>query len=272
MNQKTPDPTSRAREMRGVDFGLTAADYATHRAGFPDSFFDLLEERVMPIRDSRAIDLGTGTGAVARALALRGAGVVIGLDPAEELTRQAQELDEAAGVTVGYVHTKAEDTGLPSRSVDLVIAAQCWWWFEAERAAREAHRLLAPGGHVVIASLDWLPLPGSVPEATELLIRQANPGWTLYGGTGRHPAWLDDLRNGGFSDVRSFEYDVDIPYTHEAWRGRIRASAGIGASLPLDQVQVFDRTHARMLVERFPGNPLPVPHRIYAVMARRHED
>ncbi|MXW29460.1 MAG: class I SAM-dependent methyltransferase, partial [Chloroflexi bacterium] len=226
MTHRHSDPTSRAREMRGVDFGHTAADYATHRAGFPHSFFDLLEQHVMPIQGTRAVDLGTGTGSVARTLALRGAASVIGVDPSEALTSQARGLDEAAGVQVAYVHTTAESTGLRSRSFDLVIAAQCWWWFEAESAAREAHRLLAPGGRIVIASLDWLPLPGSVPEATEQLIRQANPGWTLYGGTGRHPGWLDDLRHGGFSNVRSFEYDIDIPYTHEAWRGRIRASAG----------------------------------------------
>ncbi|MXY60432.1 MAG: class I SAM-dependent methyltransferase [Chloroflexi bacterium] len=257
--------------MRGVDFGHTAADYATHRAGFPDSFFDLLEQHVMLIQGTRAVDLGTGTGSVARTLALRGAASVIGVDPSEALTSQARGLDEAADVQVGYVHTTAESTGLPSESFDLVIAAQCWWWFEAQAAAMEAHRLLAPGGNLVIASLDWLPLPGSAPEATEQLIRQANPGWTLYGGSGRHPGWLNVLKHGGFSNVRSFEYDIDIPYTHEAWRGRMRASAGIGATLAPDQVAAFDRTHAGMLAERFPDDPLPVPHRIYAAIGRRTE-
>lgn len=265
------DPTSRAREMRDVNFGLTAADYATHRAGFPNSFFDLLEEHVMPIRGARAVDLGTGTGSVARTLAIRGARSVIGVDPSESLTGQARNLDEAAGAQVDYVHTTAESTGLPSESFDLVTAAQCWWWFEAEPAAKEAHRLLAPRGHMVIASLDWLPLPGSVPEATEQLIRQANPGWTLYGGTGQHPGWLDDLRQGGFSNVGYFQYDLYIPYMHDAWRGRIRASTGIGATLAPDQVEAFDRTHADMLAERFPFQPLLVPHRIYAATALRDE-
>ncbi len=271
MTQDTPDPTARAREMRGVDFGLTAGDYATHRAGFPDSFFDLLEEHVMPIRGTRAVDLGTGTGSVARTLALRGARSVTGVDPSEALTSQARSLDEAAGVSVEYAHTTAESTGLPSESFDLVIAAQCWWWFEAEAAARETRRLLVPGGHLVIASQDWLPLPGSMVEATEHLIRQANPGWTLYGGTGRHPGWLDDLRDGGFANVSSFEYDLYIPYMHEAWRGRIRASAGIGATLAPEQVEAFDQAHAGMLAERFPGDPLLVPHRIYAAIGRRTE-
>ena len=31
---------------RQVDFGKTSTDYATHRAGFPEAFFDLLVERL----------------------------------------------------------------------------------------------------------------------------------------------------------------------------------------------------------------------------------
>lgn len=268
MNSGNHDPTPRVRRMKGVDFGKTAADYAQHRAGFPHSFFRKLEKEGVDFRGARAVDLGTGTGTVARELATRGASKVIGVDPAEAITREAQNLDEAAGVQVHYVKATAESTGLPSRSFDLVIAGQCWWWFESASAVKEALRILTPGGCLVIASLDWLPLPGSVPAATEWLIRQANPRWTLYGGNGRHPGWIEEVRHGGFSQVRSFEYDVTIPYTAVAWRGRIRASAGIGASLTSDEVERFDRAHATMLADRFPGDPLRVPHRIYAVMAR----
>ena len=253
--------------MKGVDFGKTAADYAQYRAGFPDCFFTKLEKNGVALRGARAVDLGTGTGTVARELAIRGASEVIGIDPAEAITRAAQNLDEAAGVQVQYVKARAESTGLPAMSFDLVIAGQCWWWFESASAVKEALRILTPGGHLVIASLDWLPLPGSVPEATEQLIRQANPSWTLYGGNGRHTGWIDEIQQGGFSNVRSFEYDVLVPYTAVAWRGRIRASAGIGATLALDEVEEFDRAHATMLAERFPGDTLQVPHRIYAVIA-----
>ncbi len=253
--------------MRGVDFGNTASDYARHRAGFPDSFFAKLEQHEVSIRGARAVDLGTGTGTVARELAVRGAGRVVGVDPAEAITREAQNLDRTAGVRVEYVNSTAESTGLPSRSFDLVVAGQCWWWFESASAVNEAFRILKPGGHLVIASLDWLPLPDSVPAATEHLIRQANPSWTLYGGNGRHPGWIDEVKQGGFANVRSFEYDIAIPYTAESWRGRIRASAGIGASLAPTDVEEFDRAHARLLADRFPGDLLQIPHRIYAVMA-----
>ena len=112
-----PDPTPTAREMEGVDFGDTASDYARYRVGFPDSFFARLEQHGVPIRGARAVDLGTGTGTVARALAIRGASTVVGIDPAEAITKEAQNLDKAAGVHVEYVNSTAESTGLPSSPV-----------------------------------------------------------------------------------------------------------------------------------------------------------
>ena len=68
----------------GVDFGKTAADYATHRAGFPPAFFDLLETRGFAAAGQKALDIGCGTGTIARGLALKGLRVT-GLDPAEPL-------------------------------------------------------------------------------------------------------------------------------------------------------------------------------------------
>lgn len=95
-------------------------------------------------------------------------------------------------------------------------------------------------------------------EATEALILDYNPRWTGAGGFGIYPQW---------TGIETFSYDEDVAYSHEGWRGRIRASAGIGASLPADAVQKFDVRHAAMLEEHFPPDVLTVPHRVWVLIA-----
>ena len=36
-----------------------------------------------------------------------------------------------------------------------------------------------------------------------------------------------------------------------------------------EAVEEFDREHAAVLSERFPSDPLAVPHRVFAILARR---
>ena len=101
------------------------------------------------------------------------------------------------------------------------------------------------------------------------LILAHNPAWQMGGGSGLYPAWLGQVAGAGFVDLESFSFDLDVPYSHVAWRGRIRASAGVGASLPAAQVEVFDADLATLLARDFAGEPLAVPHRVWAVIARR---
>jgi hypothetical protein len=62
-----------------------------------------------------------------------------------------------------------------------------------------------------------------------------------------------------------------VHYTPEVWRGRIRASAGVGASLSQERVDAFDADLAALLDAKHPGGNLDIPHRVFAVIARRPE-
>ncbi len=251
-----------------VNFGRTADDYATHRAGFPPAFFELLTARRFAVAGQHALDLGTGTGTVARGLAKLGL-CVTGLDPAVDLLAEARAVDAELGVAVHYDIGIAEDTGLADSSMDLVTAGQCWHWFDRPRAAGEVARILRPGGRIVIAHFDWLPLPGNLVAATEALILKHNPVWAGAGGTGLYPAWLADLAQAGFRHLETASFDVAQPYSHEGWRGRIRASAGIAASLNADETAEFDAALAALLSRDFPQEPLNVPHRVWLATATR---
>jgi len=249
-----------------VRFQDTAEDYAKHRAGFPDALFDRLATFGVGLESQRVVDVGTGTGTLARGFARRGC-VVRAIDPQAALMAEAARLDREAGVEVAYATGTAERTGLQERSADVVTAGQCWHWFDGPAAASELRRVLVPGGRLVIAHFDWIPLAGNVVAATEALIETHNPKWTFGGGDGVYPRWLGHAAGAGFGELETFSFDLDVPYTHEAWRGRIRASAGVGASLPQDAVMRFDAEHAALLASDFAAEPLAVPHRVFAVIA-----
>lgn len=248
------------------NFGRTAEDYGRHRAGFPSSFFDGLRDIGIGVPEQRIADLGTGTGTLARGFAERGCRVV-GIDVAAPMLAEARRLGTEMDATVHYVASRAEATGLIGDRFDVVTAGQCWHWFQRSAAAREAARILTGNGSLVIGHFDWIPLAGNVVEATEKLIERHNPDWKLGGGNGVYPMWLRGLSEAGFRDIRTWSHDVSVPYTPEGWRGRIRASAGIGASLSADEVDAFDREHAAMLTDRFPGNAIHVHHRVFTLVA-----
>lgn len=254
---------------KSVDFGKTASDYGSHRAGFPDVFFDRLVEQLTLTTGNVALDMGTGTGTIARGLARHGL-QVCACDPSQALLDQASRLATEENLRIKFTAGTAEAVDLPDATLDLFIAGQCWHWFDQDKAASEAYRLLKPGGHMVIAYFDWLPISGNVVAATEALILEANPAWLpMAGGHGIHGEYLEGLTRAGFTQLETTSFDVAQPYTHEAWRGRIRASAGIKASLNEEDTQTFDEHLRTLLLDEFSEDPLLIPHRVWWVTGQR---
>jgi SAM-dependent methyltransferase len=248
------------------EFGRRADDYRRHRAGFPDSLFERLAGLGVGFPGQRIVDLGTGTGSLARGFALRGAHV-IGIDPDARMLDAARALDAQRALRIEYREATAEATRLEPRCADVVSAGQCWHWFERSAAAREVSRILRPEGRLVIAHFDWIPRPGNVVEATERLILRHVPDWKLFGGPAPYP-WERELASLGYRDPQSFAYDAAVEYSHEAWRGRVRTCNAIGAALPAPAVDAFDADLAELLAARFPAQPLSVPHRVFALLLR----
>jgi SAM-dependent methyltransferase len=251
---------------RRVDFGRTANDYGRHRAGFPAELFERLREFHVGLPGQRILDLGSGTGTLARGLAAAGCRVTA-LDPAAPMLREGRRLAEEAHLALDFVVAKAEALPLAAATQHVVTAGQCWHWFDRTAAAAEGRRVLSVEGRLVIAHFDWLPLSGNVVEATEKLIEHYNPDWHFGGSDGCYPQWLPDLSAAGFTGIETFSFDHVVPYSHEGWRGRIRASAGVAATLAEIDVIRFDQELTRLLAKQFPQGPLAVPHRVYAIVA-----
>ena len=263
----TPKAQARTDDFnRRVDFGRTAEDYGRHRAGFPAELFDRLRNLGIGLPGQRLLDLGAGTGALARTFAAAGCRVTA-LDPAVPLLREARRLAEESRLALPSVAAKAEALPLGRASQDVVTAGQCWHWFDRKTVAVEVRRVLRENGRLVIAHFDWLPLAEGPVEATEKLIEHYNPAWNFGGRDGRYPQWLPGLADAGFSDLETFSFDCDVAYSHTGWRGRIRASAGVAATLSNEDVARFDADLEKLLGQRFPRDPLAIPHRVFAIVA-----
>jgi len=256
-----------------VNFGLTADDYAKFRAGFPDAFFDRVFDDGYINPNASLLDIGTGTGTLARGFADRGCRVT-GIDRSEQMIAMAKEMSQSQGLDVDFRVATAEETGLPNASFDIVTAGQCWHWFDRPRAAGEVKRVLKPNGTIIIAHFDWLPLKNNIVDLTEKLVIKFNPPWEKFaGGLGVYPQWLRDLGEAGFENIVTFSFDMDVPYTADAWRGRMRASAGVAASLSDEDVIRFDSELGQLLEEKYHASVgsdalLSIPHRIFAVIAK----
>lgn len=101
----------------------------------------------LDIAPRRVLDLGCGTGSTTVALAQRYPGAwVNGLDVSPRMIAEATHKASASGTPVRFDTGRLEATGLPSESADLVVL------LNAPPAFDEIHRLLRPGGHVVVAT------------------------------------------------------------------------------------------------------------------------
>src|SRR5262247_3958628 len=121
-------------KQMATNFGAAAEDFARFRAGFPDSLFDRFAALGIGASGETIVDVGTGTGTLARGFALRGCRV-IGVDPDQRMLDQARAIDSSAGATVEYRIGTAEAMPIDSGSADVVSAGTCWHWFKAPVAA-----------------------------------------------------------------------------------------------------------------------------------------
>lgn len=93
----------------------------------------------------RVLELGAGTGKLTRALCALGHGV-IATDPSAAMLAELG----ATSPTAHAALARAEDIPLQPSSVDVVIAAQAFHWFDQSRALPDIARVLRPGGSLAL--------------------------------------------------------------------------------------------------------------------------
>lgn len=246
---------------RPIDWGKASDDYAVFRPGPPPSFYARLAALSVGLGGQVILDLGTGTGVLARQFARQGARVC-GIDVSAEQVDTARRLTAEEGLEIDFSVARAESLPWDRPMFDLATANQCWLYLDPDKTIGELKRVLKPGGMLVTSHFCWLPRRDAIARASEALVLEFNPDWSGADWAGvipPCPRWAEP-----HFDVRAmFYYDEPIRFTRDAWRGRIRACRGVGATLSPEEVARFDDAHDHLLRSIAPEQ-FTVLHRIDA--------
>jgi SAM-dependent methyltransferase len=120
-----------------------------------DDLLDVLDLRPDQQPGQRVLEVGYGPGGLIRLLTRRAEGIhVIGVDPAPAMRDLASSTNRAA-IRAGRVELRlgtAGHTGLADATVDRVVSVNnVALWPDLDAGLRELHRVVRPGGTVVLA-------------------------------------------------------------------------------------------------------------------------
>jgi ubiquinone/menaquinone biosynthesis C-methylase UbiE len=122
--------------------------YVLYRPSYPVAALDFLYSKVGFSEKSIIADVGAGTGIFSGLLLDRGSRVVA-IEPNEAM-REAAESKFADHPGYATCPFPAEETGLMGQSVDGIVCAQSFHWFDRESAREEFRRILKPDGRVAL--------------------------------------------------------------------------------------------------------------------------
>jgi SAM-dependent methyltransferase len=204
----------------GSHFGSLAARYDELRSGPSEDAIGILV-REGDLRGRRVLDVGCGTGRMAVALAERYGATVSGIDPSVEMLDVARERT-SRGIATLELGT-AESIPFPEGHFERALMQLVVHLVDRPRAFGELYRVLAPGGRVVISTVD----PDTVDRfwLTDLF-----PSYAAID-RGRFPArelLSAELETAGFFAVRSKPLEEKKFYKRERalqmLRGRFASS------------------------------------------------
>jgi SAM-dependent methyltransferase len=131
--------------VAAAGFGAAADLYERARPSYPPEALDWTVERTGVGAGRTVVDLGAGTGKLTRLLVATGARVVA-VEPVAEMRAKLEHVVPGVEVLDGT----AESMPLHDGAADAITVAQAFHWFDRERAYPELHRVLAPGGFLVL--------------------------------------------------------------------------------------------------------------------------
>lgn len=226
-------PSDAIREMHTArevaeNFGDDAERYDRARPSYPAALIDRIVER-SPGRE--ILDIGPGTGIVARLFQARGC-QVLGVEPDPRMADQARQ----RGLEVEV--SKIEDWDPAGRQFDAAVAGQAWHWVEPVAGAATVAKALRPNGRVALFWNVYQPEDKVRAAFGEVFARvdtglpfnrRPEPGASLVDGYLRLCAKAADgmAQAGGFGEPETWRFEWDRPYTRDEWLDLVPTLGGM---------------------------------------------
>lgn len=123
-------------------------NYIQYRPSYPADVFEYLKSEGILKTVSVIADIGSGTG-ISAELFLKNGNIVYGIEPNDAMREAAEKL------LAGYsnfrsINATAEETTLSDNSIDLIICAQAFHWFDIPKVKVEFRRILKPAGRICL--------------------------------------------------------------------------------------------------------------------------
>jgi len=131
-------------------FSDRVENYVRYRPSYPQEIISLLQDEAGLTPKSIIADIGSGTG-ISAEFFLKAGCTVHAVEPNGDMRAAAERL-LAHYPNFHSVSASAQATTLPDHSMDLIVAAQAFHWFNTPATRAEFTRILKPGGHI---SLIW---------------------------------------------------------------------------------------------------------------------
>lgn len=206
-------------------------NYVRFRPCYAEAAIDSMLKGLSPLDDGPivAADVGCGTGISSRQLAARDVRVY-GVEPNHEM-RGAAKLARG-DLSIEFRDGTAERSGLDEASVDLVLCAQSFHWFQGAPALAEFHRILRPSGRL---ALMWnVRQPGNPFSATyKEIVQRAQAAADEAGRLVRRNRTGDPTEGGWFANRRVLTFPNPCRYDLAGILGRTRSTSYFPAHGPL---------------------------------------
>lgn len=202
-------------------FTTRVADYVRYRPDYPAALVDWLHRQVQVPAQAQVADIGAGTG-ISSKLFLDGGHPVSAVEPNAAMRAAAVQW-LGGDARFAAVAGSAEATTLADASVDLIVAAQAFHWFDQQAIKDEWRRILRPHGLVVVFWNSRRLSGTPILEGYEQLLLDYGLDYSSvserYNDDASMAAWFE----GGLRGMARFDHSQLLDF--DALRGRLLSSS-----------------------------------------------